>query len=66
MLVVGHFAKGELRWLMHLTYIRYILNQITVVSIALQSQSPCCVDSGDKYGLLHLNFFAKATSDIYI
>lgn len=50
---------------MHLTYIRYILNQITVVSTALQSQSLCCVDNGDKYGLLRLNILLRPRQ-IYI
>lgn len=50
---------------MHLTYIRYILNQITVGSTALQSQSLCCVDNGDKYGLLRLNILLRPRQ-IYI
>lgn len=47
------------------SYIHYILNQITVVSTALQSQSLCCVDNGDKHGLLRLNILLRP-HQIYI
>lgn len=47
------------------SYIHYILNQITVVSTALQSQSLCCVDNGDKHGLLRLNILLRPRQ-IYI